>query len=257
MPAAFSLSNKCERVVNRTLRGCFTVTLKKLGRKKNIHRLGGLIVTPSSNPLHFYCQLSLTFPRPQAPLTAVPNQVLIRPQGLLCLSDLLIIRRRPPPPVLLLHITALTNHSPYFKNTFIVVSEFKNTPSIHCLFTALWTGWRPKEERVSGWPLQLHAKTRYVFISLSPCVKFDFTNYRTSYLFHFLSCCITYPRLISGRCRWQLLNVMRREDDHPPPSFSDIWHSTVYSSFTGMGGVFIHFSDDCFMVTQQVGVPRL
>lgn len=122
MPAAFSLSNKCERVVNRTLRGCFTVTLKKLGRKKNIHRLGGLIVTPSSNPLHFYCQLSLTFPRPQAPLTAVPNQVLIRPQGLLCLSDLLIIRRRPPPPVLLLHITA-----PYFKNTFIVVSEFKNT----------------------------------------------------------------------------------------------------------------------------------
>lgn len=32
------------------------------------------------------------------------------------------------------------------------------------LFTAVWTGWRPKEEGVSGWPLQLHAEKRYVSV---------------------------------------------------------------------------------------------
>lgn len=37
------------------------------------------------------------------------------------------------------------------------------------LSTAVWTGWRPKEERVSGWPLQFHAKKRYVTNLLSDC----------------------------------------------------------------------------------------
>lgn len=43
----------------------------------------------------------------------------------------------------------------------------------------------------------------------------------------------------------------------PPQSLSDIRQSTVYLSFTHMGGVFIHFGNDCFMVAQPLIVPRL
>ncbi len=100
-----------------------------------------------------------------------------------------------------------------------VKSEGAASSSVSLLFlsAAVWTGQRPKEKRVSGWPLQLHAKKRYVTVQHTRSHPLKCTY------IHSVSSHVTSPH----QCHRQTLNswIYRGMNPSTPPS---LWHMTQH-----------------------------